>query len=78
MDNRDWVDSCLGEINAAFRWRKPAVISSHRVNYIGAHYPDNRDRGLRELKRLLKAIVQKWPEVEFMTSAELGELMSSE
>jgi hypothetical protein len=31
----DWISSCLGEINIAFRWGKPAVINSHRVNYIG-------------------------------------------
>ncbi|MFN3952781.1 MAG: polysaccharide (de)acetylase [Thermaurantimonas sp.] len=71
----DWVDRCLKQISIAFFWNKPAVISSHRVNYIGFIEPKNRDKGIRELRRLLKAIIKKWPEVEFMTSAELGELL---
>jgi len=73
--DRDWVDSCLNEISSAFRWQKPALISTHRVNYVGAHYPENRDMGLRQLSRLLKKILIKWPDVEFMTTAQLGSLM---
>lgn len=69
----DWVDRCLREIDIAFRWHKPAIISTHRVNYIGYLRPENRDKGLRELKRLLKEIIRRWPEVEFMSSEELGD-----
>jgi hypothetical protein len=72
QESKDWVSSCLGEIDAAFSFRKPAVISSHRVNYIGALDPSNRQRGIDALEKLLAAILQKWPEVEFMTSHELG------
>ena len=74
---RDWVDSCLNDIRIAFRCRKPAVISSHRVNYIGALDPKNRESGLRQLSALLKSILQHWPDVEFMTSDELGQLISN-
>jgi len=73
---KDWVDSCLNEISIAFRWHKPAVISSHRVNYIGVHYQYNRDNSLQQLKRLLNNILKKWPDVEFMTSDALGELIA--
>ncbi|MBM4056162.1 MAG: polysaccharide (de)acetylase [Planctomycetes bacterium] len=73
---RDWVDSCLNEISIAFRWHKPAVISSHRVNYIGALDPSNRENGLYQLKSLLEAIIRRWPEVEFMSSEQLGEIIS--
>lgn len=76
QSGKDWVDSCLNDIQIAFRWHKPVVISSHRVNYIGALDPGNRDRGLMQLKQLLQTIVKRWPNVEFMTSAELGDLMS--
>lgn len=71
----DWVDRCLKQISIAFLWNKPAVISSHRVNYIGFIEPKNREKGIRELRRLLKAIIEKWPDVEFMTSYELGNLI---
>jgi hypothetical protein len=72
----DWVDSCLAEINIAFRWHKPAVISSHRVNYIGCIVEENRRKSLSDLKRLLQAIINKWPDVEFMSSSQLGDLIS--
>ena len=75
---RDWVDCCLKEISTAFLFKKPAVISSHRVNYIGALDPANRENGLRQLSMLLKRIVQHWPDVEFKTSDELGRLISKE
>jgi hypothetical protein len=74
----DWVASCLRDIAIAFRWRKPAVISSHRCNYIGWLNPDNRANSLRELKRLLDAIIKQWPSVEFITSAELGRRIRGE
>lgn len=70
-----WVDKCLADIEFAFKYKKPAVISSHRVNFIGSIHPENRDRGLAQLKELLKLIVKKWPDVEFITSGELISLM---
>jgi hypothetical protein len=70
--SRNEVNSCLAEIELAFKWRKPAVISSHRVNYIGSLDSANRDNSLKKLKELLTIIIKKWPDVEFMTSSELG------
>jgi hypothetical protein len=66
------VDECLARIKLAFSWRKPAIISSHRLNYMGQLDPANRDRNLRGLKQLLQRILQTWPDVEFMTSDQLG------
>lgn len=73
---KDWVDSCLNDIKIAFRWRKPAIISSHRVNYIGAHDTSNRDNGLNELRKLLSSVKKIWPDVEFMATHQLGALMN--
>jgi hypothetical protein len=75
---KDWVNSCLNEIEIAFRWYKPAVISTHRVNYIGVHDKQNRDNGLHQLIKLLKSILKTWPEVEFFTSDQLGDLIVNE
>jgi len=74
---KDWVDSCLNDISLAFRYHKPATVSTHRVNYIGSLNPTNRDLGLTQLSQLLKEITKRWPDVEFMTSAELGYLIAS-
>ena len=72
----DWVGSCLKEVETSFFWHKPAIISSHRVNYIGWINPANRDRGLALLDELLNRLIKLWPDVEFMTSVELGDLIS--
>lgn len=75
--NLNWVENCMKEIEIAFRWYKPAVISSHRVNYIGFIRKENKEKGLEALRQLLMQIIKKWPEVEFMTSMELGDLINS-
>lgn len=72
---KDWVDSCLADIEIAFRWKHPAIICSHRVNYVGTINVTNRVNGLRSLKALLQRIKNKWPDVEFMSSVQLGDLI---
>lgn len=74
--SKDWVNSCLSDISSAFRWNKPAIISSHRVNYIGAIHDANRANGLSQLQILLNRIVKNWPGVRFVTSEELGDLIN--
>lgn len=67
----DSVQFALKQISTAFRWKKPAIISSHRVNYCGLINEDNRAFGLNELKRLLHGIVLQWPDVQFINAVEL-------
>jgi len=75
---KDWVGSCMKEISTAFRWRKPAIIESHRVNFIGYINPENRDRNLKLIRELLENIVKTWPDVEFITSDRLCEIIVGE
>lgn len=70
------IENCLKDIQIAFRWKKPAIISSHRVNYVGFIDPGNRENGLKSLDLLLGKILKIWPNVEFMTSSELGDLIA--
>jgi hypothetical protein len=72
------VDYCLSELSAAFRMKKPAIICSHRINYVGFIDEINRDINLRLLDELLKRITSRWPDVEFMNSVELGEIISKQ
>ncbi len=72
----DWVGNCLKEIEIAFKWHKPATISTHRVNYAGFLHPENRERSLRKFHELLSVMLKKWPDIEFMTSMELGDLIT--
>jgi len=63
----------MKQIEAAFLWNKPAIISSHRVNFCGHIDENNRKKGLTSLKQLLDEIVKRWPDVEFMSADELGD-----
>ena len=69
------VDICLKDIAAAFRWGKPAIISTHRVNYIGSIDPKNSEYGLTEFRKLLHQILKKWPQAEFVSSNQLCDLL---
>lgn len=72
----NWVDFTFKQVEAAFNMKKPANISSHRVNFCGHIDTKNREVSLKALKDLLQKIVRKWPEVEFISAAELATIMS--
>ena len=72
---KNWSEQCLKEINNAFFWNKPAVISSHRVNYVSGIDKKNADSGLIKLEKLFAKILLSWPEVEFVTSNELANII---
>src|SRR5690554_6153275 len=50
--NIDHVDKAIKQVEAAFRWNRPAIISSHRVNFSGGIDPKNRKKGLDNLNLL--------------------------
>ena len=70
------IERGLKTIERAFRWHKPAIISSHRVNYAGFLNPKQRKHGLVLLDRFLLEIKRRWPDVEFMSSVELGDFIT--
>lgn len=72
----DWAAKAIHDVGIAFKWKKPAIISTHRANYTGTIDKINRDRGLNELNNLLKLILKKWPNAEFMSSNQLGDLIA--
>jgi len=76
--NIEWVSYTLKQIEAAFRWNRPAIISSHRVNFCGHIDENNRKKGLSALRELLKRITTRWPDVEFMAANELGDLIANQ
>lgn len=67
------VRNCIKDIENAFLFKKPAIIASHRLNFIGVISPENRDRNLIMLDELLTQILKKWPDVMFMTSDQLAD-----
>lgn len=73
--NFPWVSNCMSEIEIAFRWGKPAVISAHRENFVGSIFEENRIQSLEKLEILLQQVMKKWPDVQFISSAKLAEIM---
>ena len=73
----NWVDFTFKQVEAAFFWKKPANISSHRVNFCGHIDKENRKIGLTALKQLLDKIVKRWPEVEFISADQLGDMITN-
>lgn len=68
----DSVGKAMRQIEASFRFRKPAIVSSHRVNFAGRIDPKNREHGLGALSDLLKAIIKRWPDVRFVSVRDLA------
>jgi hypothetical protein len=73
--HKDWVNATLKEIQTAFDKKKPAIIGSHRINYIGSLNESNRTKNLAMLKIILQKIVLKYPDVEFIDSARLADII---
>jgi hypothetical protein len=74
--NRDVLAEALQQVALAFRYKKPAIISSHRVNYIGSIREKNRKENLILLQKLLQALVKRYPDLEFMSTDQLGQLIT--
>lgn len=73
----NWIDFSFKQVEAAFKMKKPANISSHRVNFCGHIDPENRKAGLSALKQLLDKIVKRWPDVEFISADQLGDIIKN-
>ncbi len=71
-EDPEYWKSTFASIERAFKAKTPAIISSHRVNYVGSIKESNRDWGLTQLSLLLRAIQSKYPDTIFMSSDELG------
>lgn len=73
-----WESDALNRIDIAFRWGKPAIISMHRLNFMGGLNELNRKNNLIALKQLVNKVQKKYPDVIFMSTNELGKLINNE
>lgn len=69
------IENTLNQIERAFSYKKPAIISMHRINFSGRVVESNRTNNLKLFNELLSTMLQKWPDIEFMHSSELGDLI---
>lgn len=66
----------MNQIKGAFLCGKAAVIGTHRANFVGGIHEANRKKGLAELDSLLKQILTRWPDAEFMSSSQFTSLLT--
>lgn len=71
----DITDKTLRDISVCFSNNQPAIISCHRVNFNGGLQVKNRDKSLSQLDKLLKELIKTYPDVEFLSSEELFNIM---
>lgn len=67
----NWVEKALESIAIAFFWGKPAIVGSHRINYVAGLSQENRDNSLEQLNELLKKVQKRWPDILFINSEQL-------
>ena len=72
----NWVDKAIESISVAFFWGKPAIVGSHRINYVAGLSEVNRNNSLEQLEELFKRVLKRWPDTEFINSEQLLELYS--
>lgn len=75
LQPQDMLNRCLSDMQSAFMMSKPAIISCHRINYVGYIDEKNRDTTLKLLRALLTIALRKWPDIEFMSSSQLGRII---
>ena len=72
----DNASKTLSQIKIAFMLKKPAIISTHRINFSSGMCKNSRDKNLKEFKILILQIIKEWPDVTFMTSDQLFDLIN--
>ncbi len=73
----DSVNEVIQRMKFLFRMKKPVIISSHRLNFIGFIDKNNRDKNLSLFAELLREIVKLWPDVEFVSSDKLVNIIEN-
>lgn len=69
------VEMCLSQIERAFAARKPAIVDTHRFNYIGLLDPEGAEQRREGLRVLLARLLELHPDVEFVSAEELSDLL---
>ena len=68
------IKKLMHEIDNAFVHHKIAVISAHRINFVGGLDINNRVGNLQKLDEFLTILLKTYPDVEFLSSDKLIEL----
>lgn len=66
-----WLKDAMNRIRIAFKLKKPAVISMHRLNFVNGIDSKNSQRNLELLSILIKSVQKEFPNVLFSSSDKL-------
>ena len=69
------TEKLMKEIECAFKDKHIAIISSHRINFVGGIDVNNRIKNLELLDEFLSTLLMKFPDVEFMSSDQLIDIL---
>lgn len=69
--NFNWEKDAINRINTSFYWGKPAVISMHRINFMGGLSIENRNNNLERLRRLINEVQKIHKDVIFISTDQL-------
>ena len=71
----DWVTKAFSQVERAIYFKKPAIISSHRMNFVGGMDARLRDENVRKFDGLIRRIIKKWPDIKFVSSDKINDLI---
>ncbi|MGH1433685.1 MAG: hypothetical protein ACRBG0_04405 [Lewinella sp.] len=74
----NWKKKILSDAYIAFAFGAPLVISSHRLNFMGGIQRQNRERNLQNFSAILTGLIERYPDIEFVSSEKLGDYISSQ
>jgi len=77
INSYDWQKKIIFDAKLAFSVGKPLIISTHRINFIGSLDSSNRDRNLQLFENIISSLINHWPEIEFLSSDQLGDFILS-
>lgn len=72
----DNAHTVFRSIRTAFETKRAAIVGCHRINFSGKIAPQQRTKTLGELGKLLNRVRQEYPNVRFMSSAELASIFA--
>ncbi len=76
-DQNNWVNQTFNKVKLAFKFNTAATISMHRINFVGGLDTAERDKNLQKFKELINQIITAYPDVEFLSSDQLGILIDN-
>jgi hypothetical protein len=76
-DSINWIKNTIQKAKIAFTLNIPLIICTHRINFVGGISESNRTNNLRRLSTLFDELYQTFPDLEFLTSDELGKTIES-